>query len=195
MDMRLSVIMPHFPLWIHAGWKRVADDPKLMKKAWEQCSLLEAWDQNFQNTACNIFEDGKLFPTKNPWGYIADGLDAEPAAGGDAVTQMATLWLQSAPTKAGQRVPATSPSRLTQLIPVTALPCLPQTVLMQLDQPSVMLHLPQKHLQRRCGAGGSKTSSRLVRMEQQQQQSGAEAGLEVQAEAGAELPIPARLSV
>lgn len=65
----------------------MANQPTVVKTlaAWEQCGLLVPWSRKFQNTARNIFDDQKLFPTQKPWECVPEGEEAEPAALGDAV--------------------------------------------------------------------------------------------------------------
>ncbi len=85
MNMKLSALKPHFPKWIHTGYKRVADDPEMMRKAWAQCGLHECFKADFQITARNMFDDGKLFPTQDAWDCVPEGEELEPSAEGDAV--------------------------------------------------------------------------------------------------------------
>lgn len=39
-DFRISVIKPYTPAWLHAGWKRVADDVEMVRKGWAKCGLI-----------------------------------------------------------------------------------------------------------------------------------------------------------
>ena len=68
------------------GWQHVADNPDMMKKSWEQCGLLEAFNPVFQLEARDMFDANTLFTNQIPAGQEVD-----PSLGGDEVDEDGNL--------------------------------------------------------------------------------------------------------
>ncbi|KAL3132204.1 hypothetical protein ABBQ32_008795 [Trebouxia sp. C0010 RCD-2024] len=79
----MSVLKRQLPWFIHAGGKRIANDPILI--AWQQCGLAEPWDLGFQLEARGLMDAGTLFSQGSTSHDVSEGIDSEATIQGDAV--------------------------------------------------------------------------------------------------------------
>ena len=56
-NFKISIIKPYTPMWLSAGWKRVADDTDMVRRGWAKCGLREVFDPT---TQANAIKSAKL---------------------------------------------------------------------------------------------------------------------------------------
>ena len=71
VDLSMQHLKQHIMKWLLNAWKRIKAKPDLIKKGWEKCGLLRAFEASFQAAAQERHNDGELFNA---------GLEAEPPA-------------------------------------------------------------------------------------------------------------------